>query len=229
MTMQAYKFYTITGDDPFMSADNLYIKGNISDEFCWIILHNHAMHEAIDITQDGIFVKNISKPFSNRVFIKAVDAKFEGNIARLKVHGIGLEYLLIDSFGNDLCKLPQTERVWLNKSDKWKRYYLTSIYAQFGFAMPKTNEIIIEGEKIFREIDFYCEVGFTLNNQWGFIGYNSYHFEEFLTLLSDDVSFIWKDYSLSQERLNEWMDILGVTVFEELENLIKSRHKLIYC
>ena len=228
MTDKAYKFYKIFSKTPFMLAENIFVKGDINEKFCTIVVHNYSMHEAIDWMQDGVFVKNTSKPFSNKVFIKTVETKFEGNIARLKVHAIDLEYLLIDSFGNDLLKLPKTERVWLNKSDKWKHYYLMSLYAQFGFAKPQTNEILIEGAKIFSAFDFGCEVGFSINNQWGFIANRAWDIYSFLETINDDVVFVWHDYALSQQRLE--IDAgYGQTVLDAIEDSILERHKIIYC
>ncbi|WP_182419816.1 hypothetical protein [Bartonella sp. HY038] len=228
MSIKPYHFYTITADAPFMLAENIFIKGNIDDEFCFILLHNYTMEEVIDIKKDGIFVKNISKPFSNKVFLKIVDARFEGNIASLKVSAIDLEYLLIDSFGNDLLKLSKSNPVYLTQSDKWKRYYLMTIYAKFGFVQPKENEITIHGDRIFSELDFCCEVGFGIYHQWGFIGDSCGMFNGFLDGLADEITFVWQHHDISQKRLSTPTNN-GHTLLENLDMAILDKHKIIYC
>ncbi|UXM96540.1 hypothetical protein N5853_14565 (plasmid) [Bartonella sp. HY329] len=227
MNSMPYKFYKIDQAAPIMSCQNIFVKQTNKDIIVDIIINNYNIHDHFDFKIHDIFLKNADKPYGEKIFLHVIDAKYNGSILILRVKTTDFNHLFIDEFGNGLLKLSPTERVWQNKSEKWKLYYLISIYSSFGFVDVQKPEIIIEGDKIFSELDFFCEVGFSIGHQWAYIGNNYYNFQHFLHALPQDIRFIWKNFDLSKARL-KIESVTGENVVDYIDNSLRNKHKVIY-
>lgn len=227
MSHPPYNFYKFDQDTPFMSCENVFAKQTDKDIILDIIINNYTIHDNFDFKNQDIFFNNTNKPYGEKIFLHVIDWKFNGSILILRVKTTDCDYLFIDEFSNSLLKLSPSDRVFENKPDQWKLYYLISIYSSFGFVKVQKPQIIIESDKIFSELDFFCEVGFSIQNQWGYIGNNFYSFYLFLDTLSDNCTFIWNNYNLAEKKLIK-KDASERTVLENINIGLTNKHKVIY-
>lgn len=110
------------------------------------------------------------------------------------------------SFANKLYFFSNTkERVWKNFSRSLKKKYLYAMMctiSRYQFNYPKN--IIINGNNIDGCYDFYCELGFLLNNnQWGYFAWNLDALDDCLIDLPKDTKITWINYKRSHILMDE--------------------------
>ncbi|MBD2785030.1 barstar family protein [Xenorhabdus sp. DI] len=91
------------------------------------------------------------------------------------------------------------KRIWLDMKGNLKRKYISASYIKNGFPREIKNEkIIIEGKCIQDYYSFYCELGYALFGNYGYIGNNLNAVCDLLNdLVGNNQNIIWNDSELS--------------------------------
>lgn len=225
MSVLNYRFIEIISNENFMSCEKIFYK-KIND-YIYIYCLNFIFQKNIDIYNREIFINNINLKYGYNIRFELIDFIIENNVLAIKAKTNDKFYFDVDEFANGLIFYNENEQIWNHKTEEWKLCYLVSIYSLNGYTKNTKKQIIIKGNKIKTELDFFCDVGFSINDRWGYIGNNFYNFSEFLSDLSDDICFIWHDYEISEIYLNK-KSTSGYSVLENINMRISEKHNVVY-
>ncbi|HEJ9411461.1 TPA: barstar family protein [Proteus mirabilis] len=95
--------------------------------------------------------------------------------------------------------LNDNKRIWLDMRGCAKKKYISASYLKNGFQKKIKNEVIvIEGKYIHDYYSFYCELGYSIFGNYGYIGSNLNAVYDILNdTIEKKINLIWKDSFIS--------------------------------